>query len=72
MAKSYYQRREDETKILIAEAKVKNNLTDEALAKRIGMTLSTLKKQKQHPGRMRLDYVWAIEKLAGKGTGEVS
>lgn len=65
MSKSYYQRREDEVKILIAKAKVRNNLTDAQLAKKIGMPHSTFGKQKLHPGRMRLDFLWAIEKMAG-------
>lgn len=65
MTKSYYQRREDEVKILIAKAKVRNNLTDAQLAKKIGMPHSTFGKQKLHPGTMRLEYVWAIEKMAG-------
>lgn len=69
MAKSYYQQREDETKILIAEAKVRNNLTDVQLAQKIGIPLGTLRNQKSHPGRMRLDYIWAIEKLAGRKLG---
>lgn len=70
MPKSYYQRREEELKILIAEAKVKNNLTDAALAKKIGMPHSTFGKQKLHPGSMRMDFVWAIERLAGRGRRE--
>ena len=39
MKKSAYQQREDEVKILINEAKIRNNLTDEGLAKKIGMPL---------------------------------
>lgn len=65
--KSYYQRREDELKILISKAKVRNGLTDEGLAKKIGMPLSTFRKQKMHPGSMRMDYVWLLEELAGIG-----
>lgn len=70
MKKSYYQRRSDDVKILIHEAKVKNNLTDEMLAKKIGMKYGTFKKQKLHPGDLRLDYVWAIEVLAGREVKE--
>lgn len=66
MAKSYYQRREDELKLLISEAKIKNNLTDKELAKKIGMPYSTFGKQKLHPGLMRMDFVWLIEQLAGR------
>lgn len=65
--KSYYQRREDELKILIAKVKVKNDLTDEGLAKKIGMPLSTFRKAKMRPGSMRVGYVWLLEELAGIG-----
>ena len=64
--KTYYQKREEELKILIAEVKIKNKLTDEQLAKKIPMPLSTLKKRKSHPGRLLADQVWRIEQLAGK------
>ncbi len=64
--KTYYQQREDEIKIMISEAKVKNNLTNESLAKKIGMPLSTFSKLKMTPGKMRLDSIWLIEELAGR------
>ena len=66
MKKSAYQRHEDEVKLLIHEAKVRNKLTDEGLAKRIGMPLSTLRNLKAHPGRYRLDDLWLFEQLAGR------
>ena len=66
MKKSAYQRQEDEVKLLFHEAKVRNNLTDEGLAKRIGMPLSTLRNRKAHPGRYRLDDLWLFEQLAGR------
>lgn len=37
MKKSVYQQRGDKVKILINEARVRNNLNDEGLAKKIGM-----------------------------------
>lgn len=69
MKKSLYQKKEDDVKLLINEAKIRNNLKDEGLAKKIGMPLNTFRKQKIHPGGMRLDYLWAIEELAGRGRG---
>lgn len=65
--KSYYQQREDEIKITIAEAKVRHNLTDEALAKKIGMPLNTFNKKKVHPGEIKARYIWLMEELAGRG-----
>ena len=41
MKKSAYQRHEDEVKLLIHDAKERNNLTDEGLVHRIGRPLST-------------------------------
>lgn len=75
MKKSAYQQREDEVKILINEVKVRNNLTDEGLAKKIGMPLGTLRNRKVHPGRYRLDDIWLLEQLAGRrllGGGDYS
>jgi len=65
-AKNYYRQREDELKIVIATAKVKHNLTDEGLAKKIGMPINTLKKKKCHPGELRGKHIWLLEELAGK------
>lgn len=64
--KSYYQKREDELKLLISEVKIRNKYTDEKLAKLIPMPLSTLKKRKTHPGRLLADQVWRLEQLAGR------
>lgn len=64
MARSYYKQREEEIKLLICQAKIKNKLTDAQLAKKIGMPLRTFMDKKAHPGEMRLDFLWAIEKLA--------
>ena len=45
LKKNYYRRREDDMKILIATAKTRNNLTNEGLAKRIGMPANTFNKK---------------------------
>ena len=63
MKKSAYQQMGDEVKILINEAKVRNNLNDEGLAKKIGMPLPTLRNRKCNPGRFRMDDIWLIEQL---------
>ena len=64
--KTYYQRREDDLKLLISEIKIKNKLTDEQLSKLIPIPLSTFKKRKSHPGRFSADQVWRLERLAKK------
>lgn len=64
--KNYYKRREDDMKILIAAAKARNNLTNEKLAKKIGMPVSTFNKKTCHPGEFRCSQLWLLEELAGK------
>lgn len=66
MRKSSYQQNEDEVKLLISEAKIRNNLTDEGLARKIGMPFNTLGKRKCHPGEFKLYHIWLIEQLAGR------
>lgn len=66
MKKSIYQQQEDEVKLLISEAKIRNNLTDEGLARKIGMPFNTLGKRKCHPGDFRMHHIWLIEQLAGR------
>lgn len=64
--KSYYRLRKEEVIILIAEAKTKNNFNNVQLAKAIGMPANTLNRKTKHPGTLRLEQLWAIEKLAGR------
>lgn len=66
VGKNMNLQKEDEVKMLINEAKIKNHLTDEALAKKIGVSVSTLHKWKLQPGFFRLDHIWLIEQLAGR------
>lgn len=64
--KSYYQQREDDTKLLIAEARTRNNLTNKELAKKIGVPFNTFNKRTCHPGELKLSQLWLLEKLAGR------
>lgn len=66
LKKNYYEQREDEMKILIATAKVRNNLTNEGLAKKIGMPANTFNKKSCHPGLFRCSQLWLLEELAGQ------
>lgn len=66
LKKNYYRQREDDMKILIATAKTRNNLTNEKLAKKIGMPASTFSKKTCHPGEFRCSQLWLLEELAGK------
>lgn len=66
MNRDIYQHKEDEVKILINEAKIRNHLTDGGLAKKMGISVSTLHKWRQQPGFFRLEHIWLIEQLAGR------
>lgn len=64
--KNYYQQRSDDVRMLIAEAKVRNNLTGEGVAKKIGMPVNTFNKKACHPEEFRCKHVWLLEELAGR------
>lgn len=67
LKKNYYKQREDDMKILIAAAKTRNNLTNNSLAKKIGMPADTFNKKTCHPGSFRCSQLWLLEELAGRG-----
>lgn len=64
--KNYFQQRSDDVKLLIAEAKVRNNLNNAGVAKKIGMPLNTFNKKTCHPEEFRCKHVWLLEELAGR------
>ncbi len=66
--KNYYKRREDDMKVLIAEAKARNNLDNTGLAKKIGVSPSTISHKACHPGNFRCSQLWLLEELAGRGS----
>lgn len=64
--KTYYQKKEDDMKILIAEAKTRNNLDNKGLARKIGVSKSTIDHKACHPGNFSCSQLWLLEELAGK------
>ena len=63
-AKSYYQQRAEELKILIATVKIKHRLTDRQLAKKLDMPLGTFNDWKSDIGRFHAEKVWMLERMA--------
>lgn len=61
---TYSQKRAEELKILISTVKVKHNLTNAQLAKKIGLTLPTFTRMKRDTGELRQKTVWLLEMLA--------
>lgn len=66
LKKNYYKRREDDMKVLIAEAKARNNLDNKGLAKKIGVSHSSISHKTCHPGNFSCSQLWLLEELAGK------
>ena len=56
----------DSAKVLLYEAKVRNNLSDEALAKRIGLSSRTIQERRRKPENLTLDKLAILSELAGK------
>lgn len=66
MRKNGYRMLMDSAKVLLYEAKVRNNLSDEALAKRIGLSSRTIQERRRKPENLTLDKLAILSELAGK------
>lgn len=64
--KSLEQRQKDAVRVLIEEAKIKNNLGDIQLSQYLGITTRTLSERKRDPGPLTLDKIIIIAELAEK------
>lgn len=64
--KSPEQRQKDAVRVLIEEAKIKNNLGDIQLSQYLGITTRTLSERKRDPGPLTLDKIIIIAELAEK------
>lgn len=62
--KSPEQRQKDAVRVLIEEAKIKNNLSDIQLSQYLGITTRTLNERKRDPGLLTLDKIIIISELA--------
>ncbi len=75
---SYSRQCSENLKAIIAEAKVRRHLTDEGIAKAMGMPLSSFTFRKSNPGRFRLEDIWLLcqvleiphDQIAGVVIGE--
>lgn len=66
MRKTAYRQLMDNTKVLLYEAKVRNDLTDEALAKKMGLSSRTIRERRSNPDLFTLDKLLILSELAGK------
>lgn len=66
MAKSHAAQRAEELKILISTVKIKHKLTDQQLAKKIGMRYGTFKAWKSDVGKFNVEKIWLLEVMAQK------
>ena len=62
--KSPEQRQKDAVRVLIEEAKIKNNLSDIQLSQYLGITTRTLNERNRDPGLLTLDKIIIISELA--------
>lgn len=64
--KSTYQTQLDGVKVLMYEAKVRNDLTDQGLASLLGVTERTIRSRRDDPAGFTLDKFLLLLELAGK------
>ena len=64
--KSPEQRQKDDVRVLIEEAKIKNNLGDAELSRCLGFSDRALRERRADPGPLTFDRLLTIAELAGK------
>ena len=64
--RSLEQRQKDDVRVLIEEAKIRNNLGDGQLSQYLGFCERTLRERKSDPGPLTLDKLLLILELTGK------
>ena len=60
------QRHLDDIRVLIEEAKIRNNLNEPELSRCLGISTTTLSEQKKEPGRLTVAKLLILLHLAGK------
>ena len=64
--KTWSERQKDDVRVLIAEAKIKNNFDDDELSRYLGIGDRTLRDRKIDPGASTLDKILILLELTGK------
>lgn len=64
--KSREERRKDDIKVLIDEAKVRNDFNESELSRYLGISTTTLTGKKGDPGKLTLETLWILLELTGK------
>lgn len=60
------ERQLDDIRVLVAEAKIRNNFNDDELAAYIGLSKASLAERKSDPRRFTLNQLYVILELCGK------
>lgn len=60
------QRQKDDVRVLIEEAKIRNNFTDEQLSGYMGISDRTLREKRSDPSGITLDKLMILGELTGK------
>lgn len=64
--KTWSERQKDDVRVLIEEAKIRNNFTDEQLSGYMGISDRTLREKGSDPGGITLGKLMILGELTGK------
>ena len=62
-----WKRKKDDVRVLIEEAKIRNNLNESELSRCMGISPSSLTVKKNDPEKMTLKELFSLLELTGKG-----
>ncbi|MGN0406196.1 MAG: hypothetical protein ACI4F1_13295 [Bariatricus sp.] len=65
MKPAYSRPRSENVRAIIAEIKSRKGMTDEDIAKLLGISVSSFRHKKASPGRFRLEDIWLFVQLSG-------
>ena len=60
------QRQKDDVRVLIEEAKIRNDFNESELSRYLGISTTTLTEEKDNPGRITLEKLLILLELTGK------
>ena len=60
------QRQKDDVRVLIEEAKIRNDFNESELSRYLGISTTTLTGKKGDPGKLTLETLWILLELTGK------
>lgn len=57
---AYVRQKSENIQAIISEYKTRRKMTNDDIAKAVGLPVSTFKNRKTDPGRMRMEDIWMI------------